>query len=248
MASRPDLPTDQNLSLLDSGLFDSFSFIQLLNQIEREFSVTIDFASYPPEELTSLQGLATIVEEAVVDFVEGNSGSGPDSNSSVPRETFLLEPSHPNWPELADLFRNMYEEFRELGLQLPLRQGGESTWLSNLEKSSSALSPVVGICDGNDELVGFAQGAVKFLPAYLEGQTAGEVLYLYVAPDARNLGLGRALANSLISKLWDGKVHSVELKVISGNIAAQAFWKSLGFREEIIQYRMLERESNPLTE
>ncbi|HAC68142.1 GNAT family N-acetyltransferase [Pseudomonas oryzihabitans] len=52
--------------------------------------------------------------------------------------------------------------------------------------------------------------------------------HLYVAPQARRQGLGRAFYGHLRHQLWPTD-WPVQLNVLAGNRAGQAFWAALGF-------------------
>ncbi len=48
---------DDDYNLMDSGLFDSVAFIQLITDVEETFDVELNFDDLDPEEFTSLGGL-----------------------------------------------------------------------------------------------------------------------------------------------------------------------------------------------
>jgi len=55
---------NEELSLLESGIFDSLTFINLLSDLETEYSIELDLSDIEPEYFTSLQGLVALVENA----------------------------------------------------------------------------------------------------------------------------------------------------------------------------------------
>jgi len=59
----------------------------------------------------------------------------------------------------------------------------------------------------------------------------GEILNLGVAPDQRRRGVGRALIESMLSRLGDEGVVNVFLEVRESNAAAQRLYAALGFTE-----------------
>ncbi len=48
---------DENISLIESGIIDSMSFINALLEIEEIFNVEIDFENVEIESITSIKGL-----------------------------------------------------------------------------------------------------------------------------------------------------------------------------------------------
>jgi acyl carrier protein len=54
----PDL--QDGLNLVETGLFDSLGFVQLISGIEKEFSLEIDTGDLDPEEFTVLGNLVRV--------------------------------------------------------------------------------------------------------------------------------------------------------------------------------------------
>jgi acyl carrier protein len=44
-------------NLIESGVIDSFGFLELLMSLEQEFNIQINFAELDPAEFTTLEGL-----------------------------------------------------------------------------------------------------------------------------------------------------------------------------------------------
>jgi ribosomal protein S18 acetylase RimI-like enzyme len=156
-------------------------------------------------------------------------------------EYFLLDRTdHPNWDQVAEMFSRMYKQMEEMGLQLPLIEGGTEKWLRAAQNTSGKFGILV-VAKSGAEAVGFAHGMVKFLPDYLGGFPVGTITHIYVEDIARRSGIGRELVNELEEWFLTKNVHSVELQVISGNPAGQEFWRKLGYEEELLQYRKISR-------
>jgi acyl carrier protein len=49
-------------SLLESGLLDSFGFLELILHLEETTGVTMDFSTVPPDQLTTLGALIGYIE------------------------------------------------------------------------------------------------------------------------------------------------------------------------------------------
>lgn len=223
-----EIPEDGDLSLLQSGIIDSFRFMELLSAIEREFEVRVDFGGHDPEWLTSLNGLTRIVAESLGIQPEDEGGEAPGAGGPE-----SMEADHANWAELAGLFEAMHAEFDGKGLLLPLVTNGAATWLA--AQAASPGSVIGAVRDGR--LAGFVSTAIKLLPPYLGGAPVGEIVFLYVVPEHRRSGLGRELAEAAIGAMKTRGVHSVELKVLAGNEEGRRFWEALGFLPELYQMR-----------
>jgi ribosomal protein S18 acetylase RimI-like enzyme len=148
----------------------------------------------------------------------------------------LDKPDDTDWNAVAELFTRMYARMDEMGLILPLSPDGTEKWLKTARNTAGKYGIVILAKEG-ERAIGFAHGMIKFLPDYLGGFAVGSITHVYVDDDSSRSGIGKALVNILEDWFRMKKVHSVELQVISGNPVAQEFWKKLGYREELQQYR-----------
>jgi len=73
-----------------------------------------------------------------------------------------------------------------------------------------------------------ASGLLGYVVALVAG-TEAEIADLAVAPEARRLGIGRALLQRILSELRDAAVQTVYLEVRESNQAARTLYESLGF-------------------
>lgn len=81
----------------------------------------------------------------------------------------------------------------------------------------------------NDKVVGFA-GIWTVLDE-------GQITNIAVHPDFRNIKIGSALVEGLISNLNEWKLNSITLEVRKSNIPAQNLYKKYGFKEEGLRKR-----------
>ena len=58
-----------------------------------------------------------------------------------------------------------------------------------------------------------------------------EITDLFVRPEVRRGGVGRALVDAAIAWLVEFGVRRVEVRVLRANPEGQAFWRALGFGE-----------------
>lgn len=59
-----DVDVVDGFHFFESGLLDSFGFINLLTEAEEEFAVEVDFTELEPEEFSTLDGLAATLAGA----------------------------------------------------------------------------------------------------------------------------------------------------------------------------------------
>ena len=146
---------------------------------------------------------------------------------------------HPGWDAIPGLITAMYDRMNEMGLMIPLAEGGLEMWLRSAKNTTGKFGIVV-LAKWDEMPVGFAHGLLKFMPDYLGNYTVGMITHVYVISEARNNGIGNELARQLESYFRQKNVHSIELQVIPGNRDAVKFWESLGYSEELIQYRKID--------
>src|SRR5687767_7940329 len=101
----------------------------------------------------------------------------------------------------------------------------DDEWISRLSKKTSMKKafPLVAEASGNPS--GLAWGQVH------DHDTKTAYVYqMWVAPEARGLGIGRALLNHIISWAEDAGRDNVKLAVTTTNSAAFALYRSSGFK------------------
>ncbi|MDX9907060.1 MAG: GNAT family N-acetyltransferase [Bacteroidales bacterium] len=144
----------------------------------------------------------------------------------------------PDWEVIPALFNEMYARMDEMGLMVPLAGDGAQKWLRSTRNMAGKFGIVVMARIG-EVPVGFAHGMIKFLPDYLGNHSVGMITHVFVKDEARKMGLGKELVKMLEEWFHDKDVHSIELQVINDNLIAQKFWKSLGYKVELTQYRKI---------
>lgn len=226
--------------LVDAGILDSLSFVELLAVVEEKYGIEIDLFDYDPEYFTTLDGLVAIVSESQERSVSLVGDAGEKQNAKTISQLVYEEitPTHPHWLQIANLYTDMYRYFVDHGLMLPLVKNGGKIWLNSLEASIGKANHVIG-CFNGDELVAFMHSAVKVLPTYFEGKIVGVIANVYVIPEYRRMGIASELLRRSEAWLYSKKVSSIELQVLAGNELAITFWHDVGFETELVQMRKI---------
>ena len=84
------------------------------------------------------------------------------------------------------------------------------------------------------EVEGELVGVVAVQP--LDDEGAGEMKRLYVEPEHRNQGIGRALASAIVEKAQDLSYDVMRLDTVASMTAARRLYRSLGFEERDAYY------------
>lgn len=82
---------------------------------------------------------------------------------------------------------------------------------------------------------GKAIGCVGLRPL-VEGERSCEMKRLYVTPEGRGLGLGKALVDSIIREAEDKKYRVMRLDTLSSMVQARKLYEKVGFREICAYY------------
>jgi GNAT superfamily N-acetyltransferase len=145
--------------------------------------------------------------------------------------------------QIAGLWHAMYTHQRAHGMTLPLRD--DAAWLWKRQLTGRLDSPVSVVlvapadAPGEAGLAGFLAAQVKRLPPHLAGDKprVGFISELFVRPEARRRGTGRALVDAAFDWFRRADVGSIELHVLVGNAGGRRFWEQLGFVPELVQMR-----------
>ena len=122
-------------------------------------------------------------------------------------------------PDEAELVRELFLEYAgTLGVDLGFQDFERE--LAELPANYVALL----LCEVGDEVAGCA-GIREFAPG------VGELKRLYVRPAFRGHGLGRELSVEAISRARDAGFRALRLDTLPTMAAADALYRSLGFRE-----------------
>jgi GNAT superfamily N-acetyltransferase len=121
-----------------------------------------------------------------------------------------------------ELIRELWEEFeRELGGPAYLQETWDEAWpdLSRTIRDGAAL-----LAEDGGRGVGFV-----FCVLGDRGRKTAHVTDLYVRPDARRRGIGRALLGALIEPARASGLDHVSLEVLTHNADARRLYERLGF-------------------
>ncbi len=130
----------------------------------------------------------------------------------------------------AALFSLLLADHQSDGARFAVTPGGESALREALLRALREPDRDLRVAEGADEnLLGFALSAVVRRMGPFVESARGEIEQLYVRPEARRAGAGRALAAAALAWLAERGTARVEVAVSERNAAGRAFWAALGF-------------------
>jgi ribosomal protein S18 acetylase RimI-like enzyme len=143
----------------------------------------------------------------------------------------IIRAEHEHLPLLAPLF-DAYRVFYQQPSDVMAAHAYLQERLSNLES-------VIFLAQAGDKAAGFTQLYPSFTSVGLQRIW---ILYdLFVAPDARRQGVGRALLARAHEWTRAGGAQRVELSTAVDNLQAQALYESMGYTrdEQFYTYQLL---------
>jgi ribosomal protein S18 acetylase RimI-like enzyme len=109
-------------------------------------------------------------------------------------------------------------------------------FLTDLTSSSHAF---LFVAEYGGRTVGFVSGELRESSATFRQKTWASVDDVFVEPNYRNLGVGRALVESVKAWAKERDADGVSLQVAAANERGRKFYEDLGFREVSV-YEVLE--------
>lgn len=97
--------------------------------------------------------------------------------------------------------------------------------LEKLKEYDSRLT----VADSDGELIGFCYSYISQKPKFFKLAKFGFIGDLFVMPEYRRSGIGRALVKDAIDFFTGRKIKQIELLVAIKNENTIKFWESLGF-------------------
>ena len=118
------------------------------------------------------------------------------------------------------------------------RAFAEDRWLDWIRGWEGATNHVVAAVR-QERWVGLAVGSAT------EGEDVAHVYAMWVEPEARGRGIGRALVEAVVAWALERGARAAELGVTEGNAAAEALYRATGFEDTGVVEPL--REGSPLT-
>lgn len=116
-------------------------------------------------------------------------------------------------------------------------------YMQRMIDDSENMNGAIYVAEENGEVVGFIQGVIidhqpgqdAVFDAVHAPRKDGWIGLLYVEPEQRGSGIGRALMDEMKRYFQSKNCDTLRLKVLSGNQRAIAFYKKYGFMEHEVE-------------
>jgi len=140
--------------------------------------------------------------------------------------------------QVSVLFSDMYDYMQQNGLVISLEADGAGKWINSVKRTLNRFS-TLQIAQIENEVIGFAHGALSMTPDFLGNKKVGVVTHIFVKPAHRKQNIAAQLLSGLEKWFELQQVHSIELQVLAGNAGAIEFWQQMGYENELFQFRKM---------
>lgn len=138
----------------------------------------------------------------------------------------------------VEILGQLWDEWMETeapGMETPLLPDA-GVFFRNLSGTGILTGASIMYLAETQGIDGFIQGQVMTPHPPFQPEPYGYISYLYVKPEARGKGLGKALVRSMMAAFSDRGLCRVELHVYASNPEGRGFWERMGMLP--LGYRM----------
>jgi ribosomal protein S18 acetylase RimI-like enzyme len=146
-----------------------------------------------------------------------------------------------DFPILKEMYTQLNSHFYRLGYRLPHPEDVGQVWLDSFRRTLGRFSNVF-VAEIDGRVVGFMLCRLKRVPATMGGVLVGELSDMWIAPEARRLGIGDKLSRLALEWMREQGAHSIEIQVLRDNEASWKLYERMGFKLEYRVGRLLWEE------
>lgn len=153
---------------------------------------------------------------------------------------FIIRPGRrEDVEEAARLWMRSAEEHTEHDQIYATAPGAERVMRRFLADLTASSHTFLFVAESGGQTVGFISGELREGSPTFRQRTWASVDDVFVEPDSRNLGIGRALLQSVEAWAKERGANGISLQVAAANRRGRKFYEELGFREVSV-YEVLE--------
>ncbi len=140
---------------------------------------------------------------------------------------------------IGQLWVQLVEYHRQLDDRMPIAApDGAERYAYRVRDSLDDTHTRVFVADDDGQVMGYVMGViVDLLPEMFAEERAGFLADIFVLPEYRDKGIGKALVNALKAWFRARDIYHFEWYVASKNRAGIAFWRSVQGEEVMLRMR-----------
>jgi len=153
----------------------------------------------------------------------------------------LTRPANPrDLARIAALWTALSEHHASLDPHFALRADADEQIQRLLGAIQRDPDAAIFVGERAGAVLGYCTVRIDRAPPIQREVARAEITDLMVRPEERRRGLGRALAERALAWVHERGVERCEVRVASGNVEGQGFWRSLGFGDcmDVLQRRL----------
>jgi ribosomal protein S18 acetylase RimI-like enzyme len=142
-------------------------------------------------------------------------------------------------PVIGKMWIELVAYHRKLDDRMPVAApDGAARYASRIESSLDDTHTKVLVAEDNGKLIGYVMGVlVDLMPETFEGERGGFLADIFVQPEQRHKGIGKALVDALRRWFLARGIDHLEWYVASANTDGIAFWRSVGGSDVMLRMR-----------
>jgi GNAT superfamily N-acetyltransferase len=153
---------------------------------------------------------------------------------------FIIRPGRrEDVEEATQLWMRSAQEHTEHDQIYATAPGAERVMRRFLADLTASSHTFLFVAESGGQTVGFISGELREGSPTFRQRTWASVDDVFVEPDSRNLGIGRALIQSVEAWAKERGANGISLQVAAANRRGRKFYEELGFREVSV-YEVLE--------
>jgi GNAT superfamily N-acetyltransferase len=147
-------------------------------------------------------------------------------------------------PAIGQMWLQLVAYHRVLDDRMPVAApDGAARYASRVESSLDDTHTKVFVAEDDGKLVGYVMGVlVDLMPETFEDERGGFLADIFVQPNQRKQGVGKALVDALRRWFLARGVEHFEWYVASANTDGIAFWRSVGGSDVMLRMRAPTKE------
>jgi ribosomal protein S18 acetylase RimI-like enzyme len=140
-------------------------------------------------------------------------------------------------PQMVELWKEYMEFHRKVDAVYTVADDAPQRWAEWLAEHLASEESFVLVAESGSSLVGLSLAEITHRPPVLRKQRYGAILDVAVTERFRRRGVATRLLEHTKQWFREHGIDRIELRVLSANPAASAFWRRMGFKTYLeVQY------------
>jgi GNAT superfamily N-acetyltransferase len=136
-------------------------------------------------------------------------------------------------PAMVELWKEYMEFHRAAGSPYAMKDDGPKRWAESASEHIASDKSCVLVAESSGRVIGMAVSHVTRRPPVIKQDRYGTIVDVAVTERFRCKGIGQRLFEETKKWFSDHEINRIELRVLTSNPTASAFWRQMGFKPYI---------------